>query len=357
MRKYFTYLLKKNLITLACLTLFAMLMYVLPISLINYSYWNDYPPFVYDVHYAYYEPTLFYGSISLVLACFSVFIPMYMFSYKMNKRSVDMYYSLPINKTNTLTANFLVGLILVYVPYTITYLLGFIAVAVKVKWLYLGYYIPLYFASLIPAFIMYAISSFIFTRANTTIDGFLSVFGSFLLPALIALTISRLVYNFDFGDLISGEQFFPFTPLMRINSSFGHAIITGQVDGWFEGTYRDSWDTWELISGILWTLVAVAFTVGLITSEKNSKAENCGQISESIFCYKVQVPVYVAMATIIAMSLEALEILLLSVIAFFAFLMGIAYKRTIKIGWKFTIVLALCMVGGILLYVIPTAII
>ena len=78
MRKYFAHLLKKNLLPLACLTLFCLIVYVVPISVTNYSYWNSLG--LLDAHYQYSHHDLYYVNISVVLGLLSVFIPIYIFS-------------------------------------------------------------------------------------------------------------------------------------------------------------------------------------------------------------------------------------------------------------------------------------
>ena len=346
MRKYFLYQLKKNLLPLACLTLFCVVMYVLPIASTSYDWWNNL-----GTTSAYHrDPNLYYSSITVALAIMSIFIPIAMFAYKMNKRSVDMHYSLPIAKTKILAVNFLVGLILMYASYTIAYILGFILIAIKVRRLYLIYYLYLYLASLIPAFITYAVTSFIFTRANTIIDGIISVAGSSCILALAAAAIFEFLPR-EIVLWADGIYFFPFEPLSQAATILGKAIIDGRCNKWlltYAGSFGYNADICRLVSSILWLLLAIAATVGLFISEKNCKAENCNQITESPFCYKVQIPAYMVMFTFFVGD----EFLALCAIAFAIFVFSIIYKRSIKIGRGFCLVLIASMLVGILLMAI-----
>lgn len=356
MKNYFKHLLKKNLLPLACLTLFCLVLYVIPISTTSYSYWNDYYPT--DSYPYYYEPSLYYSTITVALALLSVFVPIYIFSYKMNRRSVDMYYSLPVSKTKILAVHFLVGLILMYGSYSIAYLLGFILIAAKVRRLYLIYYLCLYLASIVPAFITYAVTAFIYTRANTVIDGIISVAGALCFMAMVVSTLYCLFDYFPwYISGITGSWFFTFTPLVQVASVFGKAIKFGSVQLWFttNNAYQLGGEISALVGGILWMLIAASATAGLFLAEKNSKAENCGQISDSIFCYRVQIPAYLAMFTLVAWEASS-NIVLLCAIAFGAFVLSIIYKRSIKIGWKFLIVLGACIIGGVGVCVITDAI-
>lgn len=348
MRKYFVYQLKKNLLPLACLTLFCIIMYVLPIASTSYDWWNTIDGSTIVPHAYYGYPNLHYVNIIIALGMMSVFIPIVMFAYKMNKRSVDMHYSLPISKTKILEVNFLIGLILMYTSYSIAYLLGFILIAVKVQKLYLIYYLYIYLASLIPAFITYAVTSFIFTRANTIIDGIISVAGALFVLALAAAVISEIAFYNVYG--VQGYCFLPFIPLSETANAFGDAIVSNKIDKWLIPSTNSvgNRDICMLVSCILWLLLSIAATVMLFVTEKNSKAENCNQITESPFCYKVQIPAYLVMLTFFAGD----EFLALCAIVFAVFVWSIIYKRSIKIGWKFGVALITSMLAGILLMAI-----
>lgn len=354
MKKYFLYYLKKNLLFLACLTLFFVVFYVVPIAMENYSRWNNGGGFSGSIQY-YSRPELYTGYISTALGIASLLIPFFVFSYKMNKRSVDMHYSLPITRRKIISVHFMVGLLYLYAAYTVAYVWGFALIALKCKWLHLEYYLFLYLASLIPAFIVYAFSSFIFTRANTFIDGVVSVCGATFLITVVWNCVSRLLYDYGLCgvDILGGGYFLPFAPNQQANEYIGQAIITGKPFTWFSAENLSDFNNngityiMELIGGIFWLAVAIASAVGLIVSEKHVKSENCGQRSESIFCYKLQIPVYVAATS--ALSITVYDgLMYILVIAFAAFIAGILYKRTVKFGWKFTITLALCFIGAII---------
>lgn len=358
MKKYFVHLLKKNLLPLACFTLFCVIMYVINLLVEDYSFWNDAPkPQGLD---------LGVGNLAICLGILSVFVPIAIFSYKMNRRSVDMYYSLPITKKKLLAVNFLVGLILVYVPYTFTYWLGFIILVANIKRLYLIYFLYLYLASIIPAFILYAVTAFVYTRANTALDGILSVIGALFLLATAVSAVYQMFWRYSLHGDIQSDAFLPFSPLTQVIDSFRSSMTTGMVDDkWFTFTEWDlasatnrrqalSADVCMLVSCILWTLLAIGATVGLFMTEKNGKAENCGQISNSVFSYKAQIPAYTVLLTALILAIGGGIVASLAV-AFGVFVLSVIYKRSIKIGWKFAVVLIACFVVGILLSEIPAA--
>lgn len=359
MKKYFCSLLKKNLIPLACLTLICFAVYVVPVMVKDYSWWH-----YWDYRY---ESDLYLGFILTALVIMSVLIPIYLLSYKMNKRSVDMYYSLPISKTKILAAHFLVGLVLLYAPYSVAYLWGFVTVVIKTQQLYqqpfLINYLYLYLSSLLPAFILYSVTAFIYTRANTIIDGVICVVGALFLLSMAVSMLDEIGWvdvlkSTSYRNWFDAEDFYPFASLIQAANAFGESIAQGiphDYDQWFANPSRLHEYISMIVSDILWALIGIASTIGLFLTEKNAKAENCGQISESIFCFKVLIPAYAAMAMVRALVsaiIELQNVALLFAVAFGAYLLSVIYKRTLKIGWRYAIVLGASVIGGILFFLV-----
>ena len=90
MIRYLKYELKKNFWTLVVLTAIAVIIYVVTVSTSKlFSTGGTYGIFNQD-------PQL--GLIYTILGIFCAVVPVLMYSFKMNKRSVDAFYSLPIKK-------------------------------------------------------------------------------------------------------------------------------------------------------------------------------------------------------------------------------------------------------------------
>lgn len=343
MRKYVVHLLRKNLFPLAIFTLFCTLLYVVPVAAENYSVWNT--------RGSPYSPNLYCGSISAALGVLSVVIPVWLFSYKMDRRSVDLHYALPISRTKILLARFLVGLILLYGSYTVAYIWGVLVTAVKVRRLHLVYFLFLYLASLLPAFLTYSVTAFVYTRANTVWDGIVSVIGAMCVFAAAAQAVSGLCAAYGlFLNSIDGAWFFPFMPLAWETELLGGAIVTGTPKIWFDvATSRYAADVGRVVGGALWVLLSVGATAGLILSEKRSRAETCGQVSSSPFCYKVQLPVYAVLLMVLSLAYSNGPTL--PILAVFAILLlSLLYKRTVKVGWIYAAVIVVCLVVGAALF-------
>jgi hypothetical protein len=112
--------------------------------------------------------SLVFGELLILLFV----VPMLMYSFKMSKRGVDGYYSLPLKKEKLYFVLTMVGLILVIVPYTVAYWSGFLALLCREGNPYqMGYFVPAYFVGVLFALFLYGVNAFVFTRANRTSDG------------------------------------------------------------------------------------------------------------------------------------------------------------------------------------------
>lgn len=364
MKKYFKYQLKKSLVPLAVLTAFAMLMYVLPLLIEDYSYWNSQDQHTYI--------SLFTGNILTALGIMCGIVPIYMLNYRMKKRSVDMYYSLPLSRVEILAVHFIVGFLTVLAAYSAAYWLGFVIVFAKVKRLQYIYYLLMYLASLIPAFIIYALAAFSFTRANTLADGIIFVILTHC-ALFMVMTVVQLVMNNIKGEysyLINPGAFMISGPLIRVGEVLGGRIHYPYDQGYHGWSLFKSWSTTPtrtynivhdaVVFGTL-ALAATGATVAMFLTEKNCKAENCGQISESIFGYKTLIPIYTAV--FIILLTEALDgsnsgnnIIAWCVIAFCAYLMTVIYRRSLKIGKIQAIMLAVYLSASLTAAVIINSI-
>lgn len=120
MKRYFRYEFVKNLKMLGLLTAICSVVYVVTMAssrLIAPGTNQPWPSRI-SVVYA-------------LLGILSFVVPALMYSFKMNKRSADVFYSLPLKREKIYLVKTLVGLILVLLPYTVAYFLGFITVALR----------------------------------------------------------------------------------------------------------------------------------------------------------------------------------------------------------------------------------
>lgn len=344
MKKYFLYELKKSAFTIGCLSLIAVALYITPILTSTTLLSRVFGTYLW-----------FISTIGGVLA---VCVPIWIYAYKMKKRSVDLYYSLPLSHQKILLVKFLIGLVAVYVPYTVAYWLGAITVLIKV-----GseiptciYYIPQYFSSIIPIYFIYAISSFVFTRANKLIDGIVFLcFWAFVFMLVAALFEK---WTWDIMQISDFQQtnfaiypvcYAPFAPLDWTTTRFQELMLQQNA------TSFDAAELANVIVGFsLTALQAVGATLGLFFMEKRAKAENCEQISDSVFGYKTMIPLYTAgLLALYDFSLGAIFsdffLILFVFTAVASFAITAIYKRTFKIERRQAVIYGVALEIGVLL--------
>lgn len=327
MIKYFKYELKKNLYTIGCITVIAAILYLAPILAVRKETFESFCNL---------------AEISVIGGMLAVFLPTWLFKYRTKRRVVDLYFALPLSHSKIFIVKYLLGLVMVFAPYTVAYWLGALAVIGKAHAFIHGvWYVPQYFASLLPIYFLYAISSFAFSRANRANDGAtFIIFWFFAIPMAVLV----ILYVFaDYGSFYYPYFFLPSTPLDVTTTVFQSKIMgTEAVDY--------SQEKAALITGFTFTaLMAAGATVGMVFSEKFVKGESAGQISDSWFGYKVMIPYYtVCILALIPLSTSLVYIFVVMVIIG-AYLLTAAYRRTLKIGKNQVIIFGASILAGIIL--------
>lgn len=354
MKKYFNYQFKKSILPFALLALACAVIYVLPIAVENYDSWNTHPDYTYV--------KLYTGNSLVWLALMSVAAPVFFFAYKMNKRSVDMYFSLPLSRTKIAAVHFICGFGCIFAAFTTGYLLGFLLIISKVRRLYILNYLWIYLASIIPSLTLYTLSSFLYTRANTIIDGIIFIVaGLFVLPIVYVIIYS-------IGEAVNGANsmpaangFMPWTAFEKLITSLCPRLYGDAGDKWtfynpdsygyphssylYDSLYEKyTFDVTELVGMIAMTALAIDAAFGLFFTEKKCKAENCGQISESIFGYKTLIPLYLLSLGMVCIT----EIATMCMFLFAVVASAMVYRRTIKFGKKYAMLFAIYVAVSIL---------
>lgn len=331
-KKYFVYELKKALFAIGSI---ALIMTAITVTRII----TDYYVFGYRIESGVDVSSFMGGLLAAV-------VPVWMFSYKMKKRSVDLFYSLPLKRSKILGVKYLLGLIALYAPYTTAFWLGALAAAIKYpSYVFDGvYYIPTYFAALPALFCIFSLSSFVFTRAERVIDGVVFiVFWAFALFAVMS------VLQKIFGYAIAADMYMPTAPLNAVANYF---IMRIEIPGMY---VRESIETTvnRAVGFSITGLIAIAASIFLFLTEKRSRAENIGGVSASPFGYKVMIPL-LTVCTIAYLDIvdDIYEVLLVVIAASAAFMLSALYMHTFKIGKVQAIVLGGSVALGILLAVV-----
>ena len=139
MKKYLTYELKRNLLPLAAFTAIACLVCAI-FGATSYII-SSYSGTVRAISSVISAPT-----VLLCILC--TIVPVMQFSYRMRGRDIDLWYSLPVTREKLTLVRTLGGLMLVFVPYTLSYWLGFVIVLIRENYFVLYGYPLCYLASL-----------------------------------------------------------------------------------------------------------------------------------------------------------------------------------------------------------------
>lgn len=345
MKKYFLYELKKN---------------AFAIGVIAFVVTAIYMAFVLTTFQSSYDINANVDVIAFIGGALAVCIPVWAFAYKMKKRSVDMYYALPLKRVEILAVKYLIGLLAIVLPFTVAYWLGALATFVKVSeanpdGMGAVYYIPYYFAALGALFCIYSVSAFAYTRANRIIDGILFIVFWMIALALVVLFINRIVgaalgydgfFGFVYSENPDGYFIFPtcFSPIAPLDyaTRFFRAQLESNAlisSDWF--VFRNQ----RINMGVgfaLTALCAVGANVWLFLGEKRQRAENVGQVSESAFGYKVMIPLFTVCLIGIADLIPLIALVIVG-----AFALTAVYRHSVKIGVKQAVIYAASVFVGI----------
>lgn len=322
MKRYFRYEFVKNLKMLGLLTAICSVVYVVTMAssrLIAPGGANR--PWTSQI-----------GVVYTLLGILSFVVPALMYSFKMNKRSADVFYSLPLKREKIYLVKTLVGLILVLLPYTVAYFLGFITVALRENYYRLLWYLPGYFGGLFFGICMYGVSAFAFTRANRVIDGVIFM-GFYALVGMVVGYAAWQMINQNAAEV--KEALESFSPVVCL-SKWG-----GNIDSLLRGN-EASWNLPMFLFPFLFAAAGYAAFFFLIRYEK---AENSEQNSDSWFGYRTMIPVYTALLIVISGG----GWIFVALFAVSAIVLTVVYTRKVLFSWKYWLMIAAGVAAGLVL--------
>ncbi len=342
MMKYLWHEIKKNLSAILIITGICTLIYTLTVSTMEMSYTYTYETWQGQMvtNTNIYEPAFSLIASALGILCF--FIPTLVFSFKMDKRAVDCYYALPLKKEKLYLAKTLLGLVMIILPFTVAYWVGFLALSLREgNPYYMGYYVPAYFGMLLFAVMLFGFNSFIFTRANKAGDGVAFMVVYAWLFAYVALCICE-IFEIKFTGELSYALLSLASPagMIWFDVNMG-SLITGSTS--FSGI---TWSAWQFITPIL---MGVGGYFGLFFGVRYEKAENAEQVSDSWFGYKVLIPLITALGLGL---IGELHILVLAIIAVSNVIATVMHKRSFKLELWDWIRMGIGLFAGVILALI-----
>lgn len=145
----------------------------------------------------------------------SFLVPIFNMRFLFNKRSCDLYFSLPIKRKDLFYAQYFSGLLAMLIPLSINYLLGIgvvllatvLEVGVGASSVYLFTVLLLFYVILVIFLvILYSIFTFISTICNNLIDTILIAGSAVVLPFIIYQALNTFVSN-QIGQVLSGISY------------------------------------------------------------------------------------------------------------------------------------------------------
>lgn len=318
--KFFKHELKKQLWTLVVLSAVCAVPYVVALAAMDLVVRVRLGEGGYDYYVQ--SPNLGIVFAELGILCFLA--PVLAYSFKMNKRSVDAYYALPIKKEKLYLVKTLVGLALVLVPFTVSFFGGFFTIAFRPDCPYkMGLYIPTYFGGVLLGICLFGLNAFLFTRANRLVDGvaFMAAYafiGLLVLAYYEAATGHYLKWRIE-------ECVLTFGPIMIFCDATSHAVRGLDIS--------------RMLNAFVFVYPVALGAIGyflLFFNLRYEKAENAEQVSESWFGYRVLIPAYIALT----IGLCDFDLLSLCVIAVCGVVAMVVYRRKFRFSWKWWVMLA-----------------
>ena len=269
------------------------------------------------------------SSVGTMMIALCVVIPIYVYAFKMNKRSVDMYYSLPVKKEKLYFIKTMVGLFLIFVPFTVSYWSGFFVLLCRSGNPYaMGYYVPAYFGLLLFGVCIYGVNAFVYTRANSVVDGVIFLFAYMLLGDLL-VDVVEATGGFYFDWWIE-SCFYSFGPA---------SLFMDNMTEYIRHANSTHWPALMFIVPIV--TGAIAYFL-LFFNLRFDKAENAEQISNSWFGYKILIPTYV----VACIAVIETDLLLTTMVGIAGFIGLLIYQRKFRFSWKYWVMLVVALIVG-----------
>ena len=289
------------------------------------------------------------GSIDLIgwiaAICAMVLPVLELLPFK-NKRNMDTLLSLPVGRGRLVFAHYLNGLIHMAVV-----LFGsFSLVAIKmIPYAYvfeIWMLIPFYLMLLLVSAILYSFFAFIFSVANTIADGIVWMHIYPILPVLSVQALYQIPDKYP-SSAPSPILFTPFYHFYQVTYKYCRYVVPAIRFDKEEGLDKIysiscteiSFENEEIITLVLWALIAVACVVGLVLCFKRQRIEDLGGISSSPFGYMSLIPIM--SATLVLLSLHT------ALLVIFTFVWYIVYRRGFRFKIPDIIVMGTTLVASI----------
>ena len=295
------------------------------------------------------------SSIPLALSAYVVFalnllmallVPLYQFRFLFNKRSVDLYYPLPMKKTTMYWLNYGLGAILVCVPNMIFF--------INLLWeqashAYIPYYLLMMAGLVLFGLSLYALVTFFVMKCNSLWDACFAAAAVPISQLLIVSAVNGLLNNAVI-ELInsggSGSEFFSLSYFVGAQPVMaGFQWISASLNAFFQisqkgGSFLTLWlHESTLNAGMLiyYLLILIGFSYWACKTYVKRKGEDSEQQTTSKFIF----PLFISLITGSLLTYNITDIAYLCFTIVLFFLMNALAERKLVIKAKMIDVLAI----------------
>ena len=296
------------------------------------------------------SPIVFITVVSCILC---TIIPIIEFSFKMSKISIDQMYSLPIKREKLYMAKFISGFIEVLIPVCVVFIFCLLSVLLSNHMYDAIYFLPYFGCLILFSFFIYSTITFFFTRGNTVIDGIINVVLIIFVVELFSSTIDSMLWG-NIRNYFDNGYCYLYSPITILSSLFDNKLsaeVINKLHTMYDEYYytvRVNLNAYEIVSIIIFIIIGIVSTILFVVLNKKDKAEDSMQVSNSWFSYKVFIPVYMSLISLLMMDgSELIGFVFLFVGIYIAY---VIYRRSLKIKKWDIIVPVICFISMIIIY-------
>jgi len=271
--------------------------------------------------------------LALLLGVLCTVVPMLETAGFKNRRNLDTLYFFPLKRWKMALAHYVSGFIQVLMIYTVAFAAAHIYLAVKTDYFALYYMPAYYFASVAIGLAMYSFFIFIFGEANTETDGVVFsvmwIFAILLSMSALSTCLANLMGSKadPFTEFIGNMAVWglPYAPINNLTEIFQNLIETNREVSYHAVSAARYLRQWYMF--LVWGGIGLASAVGYFFSFVRKAAHKAGEISDSIFGYRLLIPLYGYSLLLMVGTVDMLTIPI-----FGAMLIGyIIYRRGVKL--------------------------
>jgi len=282
-------------------------------------------------------------SVASILGILCFLIPILELSGFKNRRNLDTLYFFPIKRERMALVHYLCGFLQIFVVYTVSFVALWLTLVFKTDCFSLKY-MPLYYICLLAAgAVVYSVCCFLFGEANTEADGVvflvLWTFVIFLLMYTVRIYVLRaLLEETEFWPFDSHAEWAPlYAPINNLTVIFQNLIETNRQRDPY--SYTNSYAARYLSQAYMfavWAALGLAAAFGFFFRFKRKSAHLAGEVSNSVFGYKLLIPLYGYSLLLMYSDIEIMSIVVFALVLTGYFL----YRRSFKIKKSDIIVIA-----------------